>query len=483
MRTHILITDDEPLTRRSLQEILRYDGYNVSTAEDGAQALQIMKESAVDIVLADLKMPNIDGMELLRKVKEDYPQTHVVLMSAYGNIENAVEAMRLGACDYVTKPIEDKQLKMLMGKIAESRVQKNGNGNLSLVERSKLSKAKRYKFHNIIGKDAKMQKIYSMIESIANSPSTVLICGESGTGKRMIAQAIHQSDSYRQQKPFIEVSCGALPETLLESELFGHIKGSFTGAIRDRVGRFELANGGTFLLDEIDTCTPSLQVKLLRVLEEGDYERVGDIKTFKADVRIIAATNHNLEELVQRGSFRGDLYWRLNVICINIPPLRERIGDIPLLVNHFLDKYNHMRTQTRKGVIIEEVSEEAMDTMMRYNWPGNIRELENTIERACILVRNSVINLKDLPDSVRYSSQNSTLVRNPENGSLKHALKTPERDIILDALGHASWNCTRAAVNLGINRTTLYNKMKLYGIKRGAHRISDENFRPRSIVI
>ena len=275
-------------------------------------------------------------------------------------------------------------------------------------------------------------------------------------------------------QPFIEISCGALPETLLESELFGHVKGAFTGAIKDRAGRFELANGGTILLDEIDTCSPSLQVKLLRILEEGNYERVGDVKTLTADVRVIAATNQKLDELVKRGSFRGDLFWRLNVINIDLPALRERSGDIPLLVQHFLDKYNLIRTN-RNGGIIESVAQDAMDTFMRYSWPGNIRELENTVERACILVRGNCLQIKDLPDTLKSSNSKPKLTSEKDAFSLKSALKHPERDIILDALEHTNWNCTRTAAYLGINRTTLYNKMKLYGIKRGNGSLTDTN--------
>lgn len=391
MKTHILITDDEPLVRQSLKETLRYQGYNVTTAKDGVQALEILKKYSVDILMTDMKMPNLGGMELLRQVKKQYPRTQVVLMSAYGQIENAVEAMKLGAVDYISKPFEDAQITDLLKKIdnnCSSDVQEdNGNGSSNIMAvLPQQHESNRHKFHAVLGKDEKMQKIYSMIEAIADTSSTVLIHGESGTGKRMIAQAIHQADARRCSQPFIEISCGALPETLLESELFGHVKGSFTGAIKDRAGRFELANGGTILLDEIDTCSSSLQVKLLRILEEGNFERVGDVRTITADVRVIAATNQKLEELVKLGSFRGDLFWRLNVINIDLPALRERIGDIPLLVQHFLDKYNLIRT-SRNGGIIESVAQEAMNMLMQYSWPGNIRELENTIERACILVK------------------------------------------------------------------------------------------------
>ncbi|MCK4995032.1 MAG: sigma-54-dependent Fis family transcriptional regulator [Candidatus Omnitrophica bacterium] len=474
MKTHVLITDDEPLVRKSLKETLRYQGYNVTTAKDGVQALEILKNYSVDILMTDMKMPNLGGMDLLRQVRKQYPRTQVVLMSAYGQIENAVEAMRLGAVDYISKPFEDAQITDLLKKIDNSggtevqSIDDNGNTN-KIAVLPQRHETGRHRFHAVLGKDEKMQNIYSMIEAIADTSSTVLIHGESGTGKRMVAQSIHQADEQRRSRPFIEISCGALPETLLESELFGHVKGSFTGAIKDRAGRFELANGGTILLDEIDTCSSSLQVKLLRILEEGHYERVGDVKTLTSDVRVIAATNQKLEELVKLGSFRGDLFWRLNVINIDLPPLRDRVGDIPLLVQHFLDKYNLIRTN-RNGGIIESVAQDTMDKLMHYSWPGNIRELENTVERACILVRGNCIHQKDLPDSIKVSSvvtyaNNTSTVK--ESFSLKTALKHPERDIILDALTHTNWNCTRTAAYLGINRTTLYNKMKLYGIKRG----------------
>ncbi|MBI4846019.1 MAG: sigma-54-dependent Fis family transcriptional regulator [Candidatus Omnitrophica bacterium] len=468
MKTHILVTDDEPLVRKSLKEILRYEGYNVTTAEDGEKALKVLEEYPVDIIMADIKMPNVGGIELLKKVRDRYPKTHIILMSAYANVENAVEAMRLGATDYITKPLDDEQVKNLIEKVKGTSTQAKAENNGGFLEQTmRLKDGERLRFHTVVGKDEKMQKIYSMIEAIADSPSTVLICGESGTGKRMIAQAIHQADAYRRNKPFIEISCGALPETLLESELFGHVKGAFTGAIKDRAGRFELADGGTLLLDEIDTCSPNLQVKLLRVLEIGEYERVGDTQTLKSDVRIIAATNQQLEELVKRRSFRGDLYWRINVISIDLPALRERTGDISLLVNHFLDKYNLMR-KPRNGMYIENISEEALKAMMRYPWPGNIRELENTIERACILVRNNVIQLSDLPDSIQnYKQELEKEEIKKSDFSLKDALKHPERDILISALEHTNWNCTRTAAYLGINRTTLYNKMKQYGIKRG----------------
>ena len=315
-----------------------------------------------------------------------------------------------------------------------------------------------------------MREIYKMIRAVASSPSTVLICGESGTGKRMVAEALHQTDRFRKDKIFIEVSCGALPETLLESELFGHIRGSFTGAIKDRAGRFEVANRGTIFLDEIDTCSPGLQVKLLRVLEQGTYERVGDTTTLKSNVRIIAATNQNLEQLVRIKSFREDLYWRLNVICINLPPLRERVEDVLLLVEYFLARYNPMRIKMKNSSAIEKVSKEALDAMLEYLWPGNVRELANCIERACILVKGNVIKLSDLPDSIFSKKYQSKSTADSIDSSLKCSLRASEGDIVLNALKRFNWNCTKTAVHLGINRTTLYNKMKKCGIKKERRR-------------
>ncbi len=320
----------------------------------------------------------------------------------------------------------------------------------------------RQRFYKMIGCNDEMQKIYQLIERIAGTSATILIHGESGTGKRVAAQSIHLCDAFRRNNPFIEISCGALPETLLESELFGHVKGAFTGAIKDRAGRFELADGGTLLLDEIDTCSQNLQVKLLRVLEEGVFERVGDTRSYKADVRIIAATNQDLPELVKKKEFREDLYWRLNVITLHLPPLRQRTDDIPLLVDHFLKKYRERMRPLDRGFNAEGVDQVAMEKMREYDWPGNIRELQNAIERAMILGRSGIIRIEDLPEPVRQK-------KSPRNGkegglSLKQALQEPEKDLIVNALRRSNGNCSRAADRLGINRTTLYKKIKLYGL-------------------
>ncbi|MFA4992250.1 MAG: sigma-54 dependent transcriptional regulator [Candidatus Omnitrophota bacterium] len=449
----ILIVDDEPLVRRSLYEILRADGYMASMASDAEEALDKMKKSDYDIVISDMKMPRMDGIDLLKKIKSDYPRTEVVLITGFGNIETAVEAMKIGAFDYITKPIMDNEIKLIIEKIMERNrlIQEN----VSL--RQQLADSHRARFHGIIGQDPKMQKIYTMIEAIADSQVTVLINGESGTGKRLVAQAIHATDKVRKDKPFVEVSCGALPETLLESELFGHVKGAFTGAIKDRKGRFELAEGGAIFLDEIDTFSPSLQVKLLRILQDGEFERVGDTKTLKADVRIITATNQRLEKLIEEGKFREDLYYRLNVISIELPPLRDRRGDIRFLAEHFVHKFN----KEHKHKKITGITKEAMETLEAFDWPGNIRELENVIERAMVLARNKEIDKDVLPDILRRKNGNG---KNGNGGSLKEILEEPERDIISKVLEEVSGNRTEAATRLGINRTTLYNKIRKYGL-------------------
>jgi len=420
INTRILIVDDEPLTRQSLYEILKYEGYSVNTANDGREALGVIEKQKPSVIITDLKMPGLDGLSLLKEIRNKDKNIAVVLITAFGTIENAVEAMKEGAFDYVTKPILDSEIKLIIQRITQQQRLIEENRSL----RQRLADTTRQSFHNIIGQSLKMQKIYTLIETIANTNATVLIQGESGTGKRLIAQAIHANDLARRDKPFIEVSCGALPETLLESELFGHIKGSFTSAVKDREGRFQLANGGT----------------------------------------IIAATNQDLSEAIKKGMFREDLYYRLHVISINVPPLRERKEDIPLLVQHFLDICNQRGNKKIAGV-----SKEAMDILAGYNWPGNIRELENIIERAVILAQGDAITKEELPDYLQAKETElaSVAVSNNKEGNgklLKEALRNPEREIIRSALEQSGWNRKKTAENLGINRTTLYNKMKKYGL-------------------
>ncbi|MDP1853746.1 MAG: sigma-54 dependent transcriptional regulator [Candidatus Omnitrophota bacterium] len=450
---HILVVDDEPLIRKSLHEILRLEGYKVISASSATEALQKIKENNVNIVITDVKMPGMDGIELLKAIKKDKPKVSVILITGHGNIETAVEAMKLGAFDYVTKPLVDNEIKIIIQKISEQR--KLIEENILLKE--ELAGIKRNSYCSMIGGSLPMQKIYTMIETIAGTKATVLITGESGTGKRLIALAVHQNDPIRKNNRFVEISCGALPENLLESELFGHIKGSFTGAIKDRKGRFELADKGTIFLDEIDTFTTPLQVKLLRVLQEGEFENVGDAKTIKTDTRIIAATNQNLETLIKTGKFREDLYYRLNVIPIHIPPLRERKEDIPALTNYFIDKFN-----LRNNTHISGISKDILDLFSNYNWPGNIRELENTIEHAVIIAKSDKITRAHIPAHLFRSEK--TIVEGSAK-SLKDIISEPEKQTIITALNNAAWNKKRTAEVLGINRCTLYNKMKKYNIK------------------
>lgn len=453
---HILVVDDDPLVRGSLREMLTLSGYSVTAAANGKEALEVLKAYTTDVILTDIKMPEMDGLELLRQVKNISPDTHVILITGYASIDNAVKAMKEGAYDYITKPIVDSEIQILIERIIQQRKLVEENLNL----KAQLSASQREHFHNIVGKSQSIQKIYSLIEAIVNTRATVLIYGESGTGKRLIAHAIHKYNEQERNKPFIEVSCGALTETLLESELFGHARGSFTGAIKDRIGRFELADGGSIFLDEIDAFSPALQVKLLRVLQEGEFERVGDTKTIKVDVRVIAATNQNLQELISQNKFRKDLYYRLNIICIEVPPLRERKEDIPLLIEDFICK--HSKHTSKK---ITGIQETTLATLMAYNWPGNIRELENVIERAIILSKGLVISPEDLPEFLRNIEQEmKEEVLNLNNLKLKDALRNPEKDLIIKALNSVGWNRSEAAKTLGINRTTLYKKMNLFGL-------------------
>ncbi len=460
---HILVVDDDSLVRRSLCEVLSFEGYFCNSVSNPQEALLSLKESSYDILISDMKMPGMNGLDLLKKVRQDFPQVSVIMVTGFGSVETAVAAMREGAVDYITKPIIDDEIKLVIKRIADEHSLADENAYL----RHKLAADKRQNCCDIIGKCFKMQKIYDLIETIAGTKTTVLIRGESGTGKRLVAHAIHYSVPEGANKPFIEVSCGALPETLLESELFGHVKGAFTGAIKDREGRFESAEGGTIFLDEIDAFTPALQVKLLRVLQEGEFERVGETKTKKANVRIIAATNQNLEALIQNGKFRNDLYYRLNIITVEIPPLRDRREDISLLVEHFLDK--HGKALNKK---ISGISDTALVKLMNYAWPGNVRELENVIERACVLTKGTLIQEEDLPE-VLFNTVPAVPAgpggESPQaalnaNGTLKDALKDPERKIILETLEKTKWNKKEAAGLLGINRTTLYKKLNQYGI-------------------
>ncbi|MCM8776314.1 MAG: sigma-54 dependent transcriptional regulator [Candidatus Omnitrophica bacterium] len=453
MTRKILIIEDDQLVRDSLFEILSQEGYTVTLAETGEHGLEKLAEDPPDIALIDLRLPGMTGMDVLNAIIAKYPSVDSVMMTSFATAETAVEAMKAGAKDYLVKPINDDELKILLARIADERQLRHDYETLKMEVQEKRSR-----FHQMIGEDPKMQKIYSIIQAISDTTTTVLLKGESGTGKGLIAQAIHYSDPSRKDGPYVEISCGAIPRELLESELFGHVKGAFTSAIRDRVGRFELANGGTILLDEIDTLPPYLQVKLLRVLQQKVFEMVGDTKTRQVDVRIIASTNRNLEEEIKKGNFREDLYYRLNVITIEVPPLRDRKGDIPALVKHFLTVFSEKTGRPIKGI-----TKEAMKTLIDYHWPGNVRELENTLERAVVLSDGELITPENLPDNI---TQESAAVRFgvTGQGTLKEVLKVPEKQIILQALDSTGWNRKKAAELLAINRTTLYNKMKEYNL-------------------
>ncbi|MEX1096386.1 MAG: sigma-54 dependent transcriptional regulator [Planctomycetales bacterium] len=457
----LLVVDDDRHIREAIADYLRELGYRTETAGNCQEAIERLHDYPFDVAICDVNLPDLDGFHLLEWARDNVPDTAVVLLTGYGTIESAVEAIQMGAFDYLTKPVIDEELHLVIERAL---------GQRKIVEENKQLRARldeRFGLGNIIGRDYKMARMFDLIESVADTRTTVLILGESGTGKTMTARAIHQM-SDRRDKPFVEVACGALPDTLLESELFGHVMGAFTGATRDKEGKFLQADGGTIFLDEVATASPSLQVKLLRVLQDREFEPVGGNKTHKVDVRLILATNEDLERLVAEGRFRQDLYYRVNVITITQPPLRERIGDIPLLVEHYLEEFNR---QTGKHV--ERFDEDAMRILQRYDWPGNVRELLNVIERAVVLGKGRVIAPGDLPDNIRREMLfDSNLHARAGGTTLKKALADPERQIILDALESNGWNRQETAKALGINRTTLYKKMKKFHISFEAEHVA-----------
>jgi len=439
----ILIVDDEAIVRDSLRDWLSDAGHYVLTAENGSQALEIIQKEKPALTIADLVMPGMDGIELMKRTKELAVDTEFIIITAYGSIPTAVAAVRQGAYDYIEKPFSPERVELLIEKLAERK--RLVEENISL--RQKLEE--RYCFENIVTKSPKMRQIIELIGVVAKSNTTVLITGESGTGKELVARAIH-SRSRRRDRPFVAVSCAALPESLLSSELFGHEKGAFTGAHIQRKGKIEFANRGTLFLDEIGEMSANIQVHLLRVLEEKEFARVGGNELVRADVRIISATNKDLKQAVANRQFREDLYYRLNVVNIDLPPLRERREDILLLARHFLEKFARENQKRLSGL-----SREVNDFLLKYQWPGNVRELENTIERAVILAKG------------RYIDTDSLLQRASASGTSAlpgTSLKEIERNHIMGILNQTSGNYTEAARILGISRATLYHKVKAYGL-------------------
>ncbi|MCW5765112.1 MAG: sigma-54-dependent Fis family transcriptional regulator [Phycisphaeraceae bacterium] len=473
----ILVVDDDPIVAESLAEFARAEGHEPATARSGDEALAALAAAEgtrpFAVMLADMSMPGMDGMELLRRAAEAHPATVSLVLTGYGTIESAVAAVRLGAVDYLTKPVVDHELRLALERALRQQALVSENRAL------KRALDTRYGLDSIVGSDARMLRIYDLIEAVAPTRTTVLMTGESGTGKSLIAHAIHHR-SGRRDKPFVELACGSIPETLLESELFGHVKGAFTGAHTDKVGKFLAANGGTIFLDEINSASPGMQLKLLRVLQERRFEPVGSNQTVEVDVRVILASNQPLEHLVASGAFRQDLYYRINVVKIELPPLRERVSDIPALAGHFLKVHSAALGRTITGF-----EPDAMDALRRYAFPGNVRELGNIVERAAVLTRRATIRLEDLPPTVTGQEpqvigrlapgmldRGGPAAGDPGAGgvagaaplALEDAMRAPERQIILQALRSSGWNRLRAAEALKINRTTLYKKMKALGI-------------------
>ncbi len=493
-RPRLLVVDDDPIVAESLADFLRADGLDTATAASGSEALATLDQAAATsagtkprpfaAALVDVGMPGMDGLTLLKHIAQQHPATCVVMLTGYGTIEAAVASVRAGAVDFLTKPVIDAELRLAVQRALRQSALLRENAQL------KARLDERYGLESIVGHDARMQKVYDLIEAVAPTRTTVLMMGESGTGKSLIARAIHQRSS-RATGPFVELACGSIPETLLESELFGHVKGAFTGAHVDKPGKFLAADGGTLFLDEINSASPAMQLKLLRALQERKFEPVGSSQTVEVDVRVVLAGNQPLEQLVAQGTFRQDLYYRINVVRIDLPPLRERLGDVPVLAEHFLHQHAD-RLKQESGKLVVALAPEVIDALRRYPFPGNVRELSNIIERASVLARTPTITLDDLPAHVLAGNASVTtgpLARigpgadsalapgtmlaghqptdattSTDAPSLEAALREPEKRIILAALAAAGWNKAKAADALNINRTTLYKKMKLLGI-------------------
>lgn len=449
---NILVIDDEAAQRDVLTGYLKKKGYKIFSASSGKEGIEITKINTVDIILSDFKMPDLNGIEVLEQVKKINPEISFVIVTAYGTVENAVKAMRLGAFDYISKPVDLDELDLMIERIIEHKNLKSENQLL------KTQLQEKYKISAIVSQSQKMEEVINVAARVADSKANVLITGENGTGKEVLAKGIHFLSS-RRDAPFVAVNVPALTETLLESELFGHEKGAFTGADKMKKGRFEIAHGGTIFLDEVGDIPQSIQVKLLRVLQEHQFERVGGTEKIDVDVRIIAATNKDLEQKIKDGTFREDLYYRLNVVSIKIPPLRERKEDILPMIENFVEKYC---IENKKDKL--EISKEAADTLIKYNYPGNVRELENIIERAVVLTRGKVITLNDLPMNVKGFKEEKTLTTLKE-GTLTEQVEALEKQLIFDALQQSGGNQTKAGKILGLTERNLRYKLKKYNIK------------------
>ncbi|MGE0645763.1 MAG: sigma-54-dependent transcriptional regulator [Nitrospira sp.] len=456
-QVHVLVVDDDPALREILEESLVREGYAVSTAEDGAGAMQAVKDTVVHLVITDYQLPDIDGLDVIDRLSKLDAKIIPIVMTGFGTIETAVRAMKCGAFDFITKPFDLGTVAAVVRKAAEFHRLRQENHLLRRAVRDQ------YQLEQLVGVSEPMQQVMDFVRKVADSDSTVMIQGESGTGKELVARMLH-FNSLRRDRPLVPVNCGAIPENLLESELFGHEKGAFTGATHARMGRFELAHGGTIFLDEIGEMSLPLQVKLLRVLQEREFERVGGNRTIHVDVRIIAATNQDLETMVEERRFRQDLFYRLNVIPIVIPPLRERRSDIPLLIDHFLSRFNQ-----NKHTHVVGLEDEALRLLTEYDWPGNIRELENMMERLVVLKKHGMVSSEDLPQKISRTSMVPELkeqfIRLSEDGiHLSREVEQYEKHLIMEALKKANGVTSRAAQLLHLNRTTLVEKLKRKGV-------------------